>query len=94
MGALPFNLITGPTKLFTVRTRSGELQTQKLVPSGENTELKRSPFKAWSRLVCGHTCYAYCQGLLPCKFVLFRSIHLHFSKTFSDFFLWLTPVLV
>ena len=30
------------------------------VPSGENTELKRSPFKAWSRSVYSHTCYAYC----------------------------------
>ena len=29
------------------------------VPSGENTELKRSPFKAWSRSVYSHTCYAY-----------------------------------
>ena len=26
------------------------------VPSGENTELKRSPFKAWSRSVYSHTC--------------------------------------
>ena len=36
------------------------------VPSGENTELKSSPFIAWSRLVYSHTCYAYCQGFLPC----------------------------
>ena len=35
------------------------------VPSGENTELKRSPFQAWSRSVYSHTCYAYCQGFLP-----------------------------
>ena len=28
------------------------------VPSGENTELKRSPFKAWSRSVYSRTCYA------------------------------------
>ena len=28
-------------------------------PSGENTELKRSPFKVWSRSVYSHTCYAY-----------------------------------
>ena len=27
-------------------------------PSGENTELKRSPFEAWSRSVYSHTCYA------------------------------------
>ena len=36
------------------------------VPSGENTELKRSPFKTWSRSVYNRTCYAYCQGFLPC----------------------------
>ena len=29
------------------------------VPSGENTELKRSPFKAWSMSTYSHTCYAY-----------------------------------
>ena len=54
------------------------------VPSGENTELKRSPFKAWN------TCYAYCQGFLSCLFLPFRSIHLHFFQTSPDFF----PVLV
>ena len=56
------------------------------VPSGENTELKRSPFKAWSRSVYSHTCYAYCQGFFPCLFLPFRSVHLHFfSKTSPDF---------
>ena len=35
------------------------------VPSGENTELKRSPFKAWSSSVHSHTCYAFCQGFPP-----------------------------
>ena len=35
------------------------------VPSGENTELKRSPFKAWSRSVYSQACYAYCQRFLP-----------------------------
>ena len=34
------------------------------VPSGKKTELKRPPFKAWSRSVYSHTCYAYCQGCL------------------------------
>ena len=65
------------------------------VPSGENTELKRSPFIAWSRSVYSYTCYAYCQGFLPCLFLPFQSIHLHFSKTSPDFFLcwlWLTLV--
>ena len=48
------------------------------VPSGENTELKRSPFQAWGRSVYSHTCYAYCQGFLPCLFLHFQSINLHF----------------
>ena len=63
------------------------------VPSGENTELKRSPFKVWSRSVYSHTCYAYCQGFLPCLFLPFGSIHLHFFLNLSRFFLcllWLT----
>ena len=63
------------------------------VPSGENTELKRSPFKAWSRSVYSHTCYAHCQGFLPCLFLFFQSIHLHFFQNLSWFllcWLWLT----
>ena len=56
------------------------------VPSGENTGLKRCPFKAWSRSLYSHTCYAYCQGFLPCLFVPFRSIHLQFFQTSSEFF--------
>ena len=49
------------------------------VPSGENTELKRSPFKAWSRSVYTHTCYAYCQGFL--SFLLISTLPVH-SPTF------------
>ena len=56
------------------------------VLSGENTELKRSPFQAWSRSVYSHTCYAYCQGFLPCLFLPFQSIHLHFFQNLSQFF--------
>ena len=33
-------------------------------PSVKNQELKDSPFKAWSRSVYSHACYAYCQGFL------------------------------
>ena len=55
-------------------------------PSGENTELKHSPFKAWSRSVYSHTCYAYCQGL-PCLFLHFQSIHLHFFHNLFQFLL-------
>ena len=56
------------------------------VPFGENTELKRSPFIAWSRSVYSHTCYAYCQGFLSCLFLPFQSIHLHFFQNLSQFF--------
>ena len=62
------------------------------VPSGENTELKRCPFKAWSRPVYSHTCYAYCQEFLP-LFLPFRSVHLHLFQNLSRFllcWLWLT----
>ena len=56
------------------------------VLSGENTELTRSPFKAWSRSVYSHTFYAYCPGFLPCLFLTFRSIHLQFFQNLSQFF--------
>ena len=36
------------------------------VPPDENTELKGSPFEAWSRSVYCYACYAYCRGFLPC----------------------------
>ena len=56
------------------------------VPSGENTELKRTPFQAWSRSVYSHICYAYCQGVLPCLFLPIQSIHMHFFQNHSQFF--------
>ena len=70
-----------------VQPHSGELRTQKskshLV---KNTEIKRSPFKAWSRSVYSHTCYAYCQEFLPCLFLPFQSIHLHIFQNLSRVF--------
>ena len=60
------------------------------VLSGESTELKRSPIKAWSRSVSSHTCYAYYQEFSPRFFLPFQSIHLHFFQNLSRFFLcWL-----
>ena len=56
------------------------------VPSDENTELKSSPFKVWSRSVYCHAYYAYRQGLLPCYFLPFRSIYLHFFQSLSRVF--------
>ena len=65
------------------------------VPSGENTELKRSPFKACSRSVYSHAFYAYCQGFLPYIFLPSGPFTCIFSKppliSFL-FWLWLTPV--
>ena len=70
------------------QSRSGELRTQKLKSHLPRTQsLKGSHFKARSRSVHSHICYAYCQGFLPCLFLPLRSIHLHFfSKTSPDFF--------
>ena len=64
--------------VFIPSPQRGAADAEIKVPSGENTELKRSPFKACSRSVYSHTCYAYCLGFLPCLFLPFRSIHLHF----------------
>ena len=64
----------------------GAAEAKIKVPSGENTELKRSFFEAWSRSVYSHSCYAYCKGVLPCLFLPFRSIHLHFFQNLSQFF--------
>ena len=80
--------VTASTSYLTT-TQWGAADAEIKVPSGENTELKRSPFKA-SRSVCSYTCDAYCQGFLLC---LFRSIHLHFFQNLSRFlpcWLWLT----
>ena len=84
-------------KVRQLAPQYGATDAEIKVPSGENTELKRSPFKAWSRSVYSHTSYAYCKGFLPCLFLPFRSLHLHFFQTSPVFFLcwlWLTPVLM
>ena len=78
---------------YQLTNKQTEVTAENKVPSGENTELKRSPFKAGSRRKYSQTCYAYCRGFLPCLFLPFRSIHLHFFQNLSRFFLcwlWLT----
>ena len=62
----------------------------------ENPKLIDSPFKAWSRSICGHACYAYCQGFLANFYPPDPITHI-FSKTSFKFFLcwlWLTPLAV
>ena len=79
-----------PRKAHMRSLQWGAADAEIKFPSGENTEHTRSPFKAWSRSVYSHTCYAYCQGFLPCLFLPFRPIHLHFCQSLSRFFLcWL-----
>ena len=77
-----------PSSPFTciLTPQWGAADAEIKVPSGENTELKRSPFIVWSRSVYSHTCYTYCQGVLPCLFLPFQSIHLHFFQNLSQFF--------
>ena len=77
---------------FVLPPQWGAADAEIKVPSGENTELRRSPFKAFSRSVYSHTCYTYCQGFFPCLFLPFWSIHLHFFQNLSQFcvcWLWL-----
>ena len=47
-------------------TALGSCGRRNISPICENTELKGFPFKAWGRSVYSHTCYANCQGFLPC----------------------------
>ena len=89
MGAYTISPTALCWKLLTLHPQWGAADAEIKVPSGENTELKRSPFQAWSRSVYSHTCYAYCQRFLPCLFLPFRSIHLHFFQNLSRF----SPVL-
>ena len=62
-------------KRFGVTPQWGAADAEIKVPSGENTELKRSPFKVWSRSVYSHTCYVYCQGFL--SFLLISTLPVH-----------------
>ena len=63
------------TSVLYVAPQWGAADAEIKVPSGENTELKRSPFKAWSRSVYSHTCYDYCQGFL--SFLLISTLPVH-----------------
>ena len=72
----------------------GAVDAEIKVPSGQNTELKGSPFKAWSRSV-----YSLLAALASRDFLLISTLpvhSLHFFQNLSQFFclcwLWLTPV--
>ena len=85
--------VTKKKLLHAASPHSGELRTQKSSPSGENTDFKSSPFKAWSRSVYSHTCYTYCQWFLPCLFLTLPVHSPAFFPNLSRFFLcwlWLT----
>ena len=87
------NTVGSPSSVLTVHCCStsftlaasqwGAADAEIKIPSGENTELKRSPFKAWNR--------SYMLRLLPgissLLILPFRSIHLHFfPQNLSRFF--------
>ena len=55
---------------------------------GENTELKRFSFKAWSLSVYSHTCYAYCQGFLLYLFYHSGPFTCIFFQNLPRFFSW------
>ena len=55
-------MCTLPWVALACPRRRGAADAEIKVSSGENTELKHSPFKAWSRSVYSHTCYAYCHS--------------------------------
>ena len=59
-------LPTGEYLLVIVAPQWGAAGAEIKVPSDENTEVNGSPFKALSKSVYIHACYAYCQGFLPC----------------------------
>ena len=61
----------------------GAVDTEIKVPSGENTELKHSPFKACSRSVYSHTCHAYFHKFLPYFYP--SSLFLHFFQNLPIF---------
>ena len=71
---------------YTISPQWGAADAEIKVPSGENTELKRSPFKVWSRSVYSYTYYAYCQEFLPRLFLPLRSIYLHSFPNLSQIF--------
>ena len=76
--------LTPPPPLF-LSPQWGAADAEIKVPSVENTEFTGSPFKAWGRTLYSHTCYTCCQGFLPCLFLPFRSIHMHFFFNSPNF---------
>ena len=56
------------------------------VPSGENTELNVLPLKPGVGQYIAIHATLTARGFLPCLFLPFRSIRLHFFQTLSQFF--------
>ena len=56
--------------------------------------VKGSPFQTWSRPVYSHSCYAYCQGFLPCNFYPPSPFTCIFPKPLSSFLCWLLLTVV
>ena len=54
------SLMDGRTVPLSFTPQLGAADAEIKVPSGENMELKRSPFEVWSRSVYSHACYTHC----------------------------------
>ena len=52
-----------PRWFFAHAPQWGAADAEVKVPSDKNTELKGSPFQAWSRSVYSYVCYAYCRWM-------------------------------
>ena len=64
----------------------GAAGSETAVPFVENTDLKGSPFKAWSRSVYSHTWSAYCQFFSLAYFYPSGPLTCIFPKNFSRVF--------
>ena len=75
---------------YTTFPRSGGLRTQKLKSNlMRNTELKGSPFKAWSWAVYSHACYAYSRDFFLTYFYPSSPFTCIFSNLSRYFLCWL-----
>ena len=77
------------TCVFSVLPQLGAADAEINVPSGENTELKRSPFKAWSRSVLAVHATLTARDFFLAYFYPSGPFSCIVSKTSPDFFFFL-----
>ena len=80
------SLCTTLTTLSTNAPQCGAADIEIRVPSGENTELKGSPFKAWSRSVYSHHATLTARDFFLAYFYPSVPFTYIFSKTSPEYF--------